>query len=501
MFRLYKVLLVGLSLLLLSGCADLSSSTTAGKIIPPVHNICPLEGQWKVSQDMQTNGNSGGDSQGWEGKTIQFTRDVAMLGDYVWSNPAFKIKKVNSTNYLMTKYLNLSSTLMPDSKEVEVITVSSTENFLGEFMKIDDSKVVAFVQNKALYLQKVSDQVDSSLATANHNGIKIYEQSNPSSSGVLVGLKIPQESSSNDGDNTDFTYQTIWLAIDSEKLHPILSGDDIFFPRTSGFWELQVRPAQEGAKGEDVLSAHDVATKLQTQQQSTVKVNRGEDKKGATKQIIDYVGNDYVAVENGEYGQHLQVLPVDKISATEGIKLSDLLGKSGTATFSNARTQARQSLNNTRNIAFFNDEGFEQNFGLIRKNGHWYLRGRIIYSYLDANNSSYMDFNVNLIPPAKLIFYDTLCLSWQYIKDRVPDAVDAFTSPNQNMALVLTKTKLQVYAISAGQLGSEPLAKIDLQTGSSVIMAEWATAAYYVDNWEKAFLANGAKITTVENAR
>ena len=141
-------------------------------------------------------------------------------------------------------------------------------------------------------------------------------------------------------------------------------------------------------------------------------------------------------------GKHLEVLPVDKISATEGIKLSDLLGKSGTATFSNARTQAHQSLNNTKNITLINDDQFEQNFGLTRKNGHWYLRGRIIYAYRDTNNSSYMDFNVNLIPPAKLIFYDTLCLSWQYIKDRVPDAVECVyisqskygPCPNKNKA-------------------------------------------------------------------
>lgn len=496
MLRVYKVLLAGLTLLLLSGCANLSW-TKAGKIIPPVHNTCPLEGQWTVKQDMQTNVNSGESDQSWEGKTIQFTREVVMLGDYVWSDPAFKIKKVSSTNYLMIKYLNLPNTLMPDSKEVEVITVSSAENFLGEFMKIDETELIAFVQNHVLYLQKVSDQVDSSLASANFNVFKTNEQSNPGSSGVLVGLKIPKESLADNGTgNTDYMYQTLWLALDNKELHPILTGEDIFFPRSSGFWKLQVSKVQEGAKMEDRLSAHDVSTKVQEQQLGPMKISRGEDNKRAGHKIIEYVGNDYVAVENDENGKYLQVLPVDKISAPEGIKLSDLLGNSGFAAFSNARDQALRSLKNSINVTSFDDDGFEQDFGLIRKNGHWYLRGRINYSYQDANDPSYMDFNVNLVPPAKLIFYDTLCVSWQYIKDRVPDAVDAFTSPNQNMALVITKTKLQVYAISAGQLGNEPLAKIDLQTGASVIMAEWATGYYYVDNWEKAFLANGARVSS-----
>lgn len=62
------------------------------------------------------------------------------------------------------------------------------------------------------------------------------------------------------------------------------------------------------------------------------------------------------------------------------------------------------------------------------------------------------------------------------------------------MALVITKTKIQVYAISAGQLGNEALAKIDLQSGASVIMAEWAKG-YYVANLEKVFHVDGAEVS------
>lgn len=508
MIRAYKVWLGGLVILmLLSGCAN-PSWVTAGRIIPPVNNVCPLQGKWTVIQDLHTGGNSGGSA--WVGKTAQFTGEVAMLGDYVWSNPNYKRKKVNSTEYLMSKYLNLSSTLIPGSKEVDVITVSAAENFLGEFMKIDDTKVIAFVQNNELYLQKISDQVDSSLALANPNEFNTNVQSKPGASGVLVGLKVPAAAggnAGNGGSNNDFTYHTLWIAADNKKLHQVLTGDDIFFPRSSGFWQLQVRRAQEGAKTEDVLSAHDVTTKAPDSKMRIMAITQRQDEAGTLKRIIDYVGNDYVAVENVVDGKglnsgqawtdnRLQVLPVDKVSVPEGVKLSDLLGNSGLTALSSARAQARRILSN-EGITAFDEDGFEQNFGLNRKNGHWYLQGRI--NYQNGDKPGYMDFNVNLIPPAKLIFYDTLCLNWQDIKDRVPDAVDAYTSPNRDIALIITKTKLDVYAISGGQLDSEPLAKIGLKDGESVIMAEWATGSY-VDNWEKAFLANGAQAMTMENA-
>ncbi|EGW37698.1 hypothetical protein [Desulfosporosinus sp. OT] len=497
MVRIYKVLIVSLTLLLLSGCTNLSW-TTAGKIIPPLKNVCALEGKWTVIQDLKSSGNSSEDNQNWVGESAQFTQNAAMLGDYVWSKPTYKIKKVNSTDYLMTKYLNLSSTLVPDSEEVDVITVSAAENFLGEFMKIDDSKVIGFIQNNALYLQKVSDQVDNSLATANPNEFNTNDQSMPGTSGVLVGLRVPSETDSNSEHENNFKYQTLWIAADNKKLRSILTGNNIFFPRSSGFWELQVRNALNGTKIENELSAHDVTTKIPVKQERVMGINQKIVDKGTFIKTIDYVGNDYVAIENdSSHIKHLQVLPVDKISASSGIKLSDLLGTNGLTAYRSARARPLRVLSN-EGITLVDEDEFEENFGLTRKNGHWYLQGRI--NYHNEGELHYMDYNVNLIPPAKLIYYDTLCLSWQNIKDRIPDAMDAFTSPNRDIALVITKSKLYVYGISADLLDSEPLAKIDMNIGETVVMAEWATGSY-VDNWEKAFLANGAKVMSYDNEK
>lgn len=489
MVRVCKLLLVVLSFLLLGGCGNLSWST-AGKIVPPVNNVCPLEGKWSVLQDLQTDGQSRGGGQQWVGDIAQFTPGVAMLGGYVWNSPTYKIKKVNSTDYLMTKYLALSSTLVPNNHEVDVTTVSTAENFLGDFMKIDDTKIIAFVQNDVLLLQKVSDQVDSSLAATNLNVFDINNQSKAGTSGVMLGLKVPQ--------NNDFTYQTLWLAADNKNLHQVLTGNNIFFPRSSGFWELQVHNVLNGADKEDVVSAHDVSTKVSKIQSLNIKIIQQKAQNKIHKRIIDYVGNDYVAIENDIDGiDQMQVLPVDKITSQVRIKVSDLLQNSGFIVYNNARAQARRILSN-EGITPIDEDEFMENFGLTRKNGHWYLQGRI--NYQNEGAPHYMDYNVNLIPPAKLIFYDTLCLSWQNIKDRVPDAVDAFTSPNHDIALVMTKTNLFVYGLSAEHLDSEPLAKLEMKEGESVIMAEWATGSY-VDNWEKAFLANGAKVMISDNLR
>ncbi|WP_088187480.1 hypothetical protein [Desulfosporosinus sp. FKA] len=480
MARIVRLLIMVAIIFLLGGCTKLSW-TTAGKIVPPVGNVCPLEGKWVVIQDLSSR-HSGADDQIWIGDTAQFTRGAAMLGNYVWNQPSYKIKKVNSTDYLMTKYLMLSSSLVPNNTVIEVTTVSTSENFLGEFIRVDDSKLIAFAENKVLLLKRVSDQVDSSLTAADLDGVNKNQKDKPATSGILLGLKTP----GNDGN----AYQTFWIAASNGKLHPLLMEKDIFFPRSSGFWFLQVHNVSTGSIKEDELSARDVSTKISGIETKTMGIIQHDIPGKVHQRIIDYVGNDYVAIENKVDGvDQLQVLPVDKISAQEGVKISDLLENSGSVVYNNARAQAIQSLRN-KGISSTDNDDREENFGLMRKNGHWYLQGRI--NYEDGNTPRYLDYNVNLIPPAKMVSYDTLCLSWQNIKDRVPDAMDAFTSPNRDIALIKTKAKLYVYGITNDQLGSEPLTKLNLKEGEAVVMAEWATGSY-VDNWEKAFAANGAQ--------
>jgi hypothetical protein len=70
--------------------------------------------------------------------------------------------------------------------------------------------------------------------------------------------------------------------------------------------------------------------------------------------------------------------------------------------------------------------------------------------------------------------------------------LDAFTSPNKDIAIIVTKNKLYIYGISGDQLDSLPLGEIEMKEGETVIMAEWATG-FYVDDWERAFMAGDAQ--------
>lgn len=476
MLRKYKLFPALFLLLLVGGCVN-PSWTTAGKIVPPVYEVCPLEGKWSVIEELGSDGySSGKTSLGAAGSLLQFSREAAILSSNVWNQPTYKIKKVNAADYLMTRYTVLDSELASTSEKVEVVTVFADSNYLGEFMKIDDATVVSFIQNKVLLLHKIAAHADDPRSIANASIDETDQYNKTGVSGIFIGLKTPS--------HKDYVYKTVWVAVDNKKLHPVLSRNDIYFPRQSGFWELQVKQEDNRA----ALSAHNMAEKDLA---AAEKVFTKTASSGSESIVIDYVGNDYVAIENNTGGiTRRQVLPVDKLSSPIGIKVSDLLGPAGLKAYHGAREQAVQTLH-SQGIASINADINEDNYGLARKNGHWYLQGRVNYCGHHAPGT--MEFDIKLLPPANLVFYDALYPGWQSIKDRVPNALDAFTSPNKDIAVVKTKSKLYIFGINGEQLNSIPLGEITLDEGTTIIMAEWATG-FYVDDWEKNFLTNGASV-------
>ncbi len=475
MLKKYKLLPALFLLLFVGGCAN-PSWTTAGKIVPPVYEVCPLEGKWSVIKELGSDGYSVETSLEATGSLLQFSREAAILSRNVWNKPTYKIKKVNATDYLMTRHTVLDNDLVSTSEKVEVVTVFANSNYLGEFMKINDATVVSFVQNKVLLLHKIAAHADDPRSIANASIGDTDQYNKTGLSGIFIGLKIPSQH--------DYIYKTVWVAADNKKLHPVLSKNDIYFPRKSGFWELQVKQGNN----REALSAHNMAEKDLA---ATKKASAKTVSSGSESIVIDYIGNDYVAIENNTGGiTRLQVLPVDNLSSPIGIKVSDLLGPAGLKAYQGAREQAVQTLH-SQGITSINADINEDNYGLTRQNGHWYLQGRV--NYYGNNAPGTMEFKIKFLPPANLVCYDALYPGWQSIKDRVPNALDAVTSPNRDIAVVKTKSRLYIFGINGEQLNSIPLGEIALDEGATIIMAEWATG-FYVDDWEKNFLTNGASV-------
>lgn len=525
--RLSLLLSAALLSTALSGCTQ-TITDNADRIARPSYSEAPFFGTWKLESC------DGGKQEGetpdtkapLDGDSVSFAQDRLVYAGSEYINISYKVKRVGIDEYFLHKNADIPAELDSVKGEILVITVYSEDNFLFELLSPSNEDInkstngiIAAIDDQFYRMEKISDGFTETADTAR----QISKQSSPDQqgsdkllrSGILLGVRIPIRTKDGLG---DYAYGTYWISCENRTLRPVLYADDIFLPRMDGFWKLKTYKKLGSMGTEDMLVAYKV-TNTDKLQIPDLLGNISERIETGTRKAIMYVGNDYVCVEKTVYGSEtnvsdtgsttgtsgksgtsgtsgkpdsnsevkmLRTLPVDSIANVDGIKISDIAGVNGTIAMESAISEV---LKNSGYQGVTNADENEQakNFALYRKTGHWFFKGRI---NLDQKEQlPYMDFNLNLIPPANMVAYDVLQVPWTVVKDKLPDAVDIYTSPNKDMAVILTRDKILVYAIENKTLSAAPLAGFRLGGGSSVIMAEWGIGGY-VPIWEKSFIKN-----------
>ncbi len=488
-------------LFFLCGCFG-KLSTEEMKLTAPQNNSIPFKGTWQIVKCINKGFVSASKDSGdiWVGKKAEFLKDGVKVGDDIWKNPSYKIKAVDAKVYFLYKYGVSSQELSIKDNLAEVITITSGDKFLYEFIKLNDNEGIFSIQDKIFSLTKVSDNIESNfteeLKTKKSEGNSNFTDSEEEipSSGVLLGIRYNKT-------GMTFGYKTLWIASKNKVLYPVLETQNIFLPRMNGFWKLEPERFTDGSRVEDIIKVCS-PSQLKINETGEVKMDLDKwgTKEGSISRKILYIGNDYISMEitgKGNYTDNtgtweerqLQVKPIDNITGDKNVKLSDLVGINGLKTLEEAKVSAAKYINNLGKEKI-SKEFIDENFYLQRRTGHWIFKGRINHEK-DVKKTAY-DFNINIIPPKNLVSFDILCISWNKIKDKVPDAIDAYTSPNKDMAVILSSTKIYIYSIEDGKLCEKPLAKIKLAESDSVVMAEWATG-WYVDKWEECFMRNDVK--------
>ena len=461
-----------------SGCSDLSDSTQ--KVVPPKNNQIPVSGKWIVenvnSQDKNTTEKIKNE---WIGKTVQISDDFISFGNYILKNPEYIIRNVDKEKYLLYNYESIPKDLKINKSQINVITAASSDKFFCDIIKLNDNELVLEVYDYDFYLKKVSDKTDdinsNSKSLQDIGSIDFENESKDkvTRSGLFLGLK-----SSSQG---EYSYRTLWIASRNKTIRPILETSGIFFPRRNGFYKISVNNEKINGVTYNIISANNVLSAPDNTNLDTVNGLSTE------QSVINYIGNDFICLETDTSNtlvKNINIVPVDSLPAIKPVNIADLSGSDGTAAVSISMKKLMDSLNIKSNDVL-NKKSAGDSIGVYRKMGHWFYKGRLFY--IKDAKITYSDYDINIVPPQKLIFYDELSIPWTEIKDKIPDAEDAYVSPNRDIAVILTNNKIYVYSINKGKLSNNPLKKIDLKKGETAVMAEWATGEY-ADNWEKTFL-------------
>jgi len=482
-------------LLLVSTSCNVISGEGEEKIMSPSNNTPPLLGKWEVENVIKNSGNQVSSDNFKEliGTEALFNKDGVILGTIFSKTPEFKIKTVNTIDYLLYKYKLSPHSLGIEDDRVEVITILDDKQFLGEFIKISDDILIVNIEDvfcrmkrtvKEVSMEEVNRYIDieSNMSRISGNVVDDNLQT-----GLLLGLKTPiyHEASQ----LPSWNYKTIWINSQKNNIVGIYELDGLLLPRKNGFWKIYSnRITENNSTWDELLAEQILVTKELTAEEevdilSQRKIAIEPTTYHSIIKNIQFVGNDYISVENVDidrgWSRILNIYSIDNLNDLKPIKLSDLIGEKGNEIF----TESAISVINNEVKTISNEE----NVGLFRNNGYWIMRGRINYKV--NNEEIYRDFNIKTIPPKEMVSYDDQIIPWEALRMLIPDMKDFYSSPNGEFLVAITSNNLEIYRIENGDLVHTPVKKIAIPYDTSIVMSEWAKGRY-ANIWQNEVIKN-----------
>lgn len=517
------ILLMCIFLLTLNlvGCSkkDISNAT---KILPPKNHSMPLYGVWVTDKYYTGTSNAMDDKEIKDkmGKLVYFSKDSVVLYKDSCELPKYKIKTVDTQNYFVKNYSINPESINIYKDKVQIVTISSNENFFASFIILEEDKIMTYSNgvffymtknsqltsantnlNKALHNNKTTDYKTGNFSktikdtTKSLSSSDILEQFN---SGILLGLKSYKKVSYKLPYSFSQTpvkepiYRTLWINFNGDSIVSVNELTFILAPRQNGFWKIETNREINKTYVKDHIIAYPIEKTIDLKPANSI-IAKNEQFHSLAD--ILFIGSDYISLDlsgggykkGSEYPYKydlLQVQPLDtlEMKTTSSISIGKIMGdegikalKQGAATYLNLLNyEEKQKLESVPRC---------DSFGLARQNGKWILKGRLNYSS-EAYKDSYGDFNIPILASKELVTYDSLYPTWNVIKQRVPEAIDAYSPPNKNFVIIMTKSKILIYDIINEELSKKPLRTIPLKDDETVIMSHWATGKY-VKTWDE----------------
>lgn len=385
------------------------------------------------------------------------------------------------------------------------------------------------INNKELSSEKsiINDSNSEAVSTSNKNEM---DESFKINSGLLIGLAknneidtmaSPLKKLAND-------YRTLWIHQEHNKIIYTEKKGEIVTPYKDGFYKLSNNkffmsdPSSNSENQPDEdwdiirnfksyyifsnVVSHPADKPMKNLFTPETFKNKYLDTKegivNAYKSKVEwlwYVGNNYVGVKDFYYDtgggtyqsgkNEIKLYGLESLVDLDGrennVALADLLDgyeKAKLQEYPNKYNKVISSegmLNSEQTVDI-------NNLLLSRKDGKWQVliplyrvshhngngsNGRVIEEYI----------NTDIRLPKTITSHDDLCTSWDRIMEKIPQAKDAVSSPNNDVLAVLTPTKLLIYSNPLNGI-DKPSLSIDVDSDERIILNQWSTGEY-VDKW------------------
>jgi hypothetical protein len=331
---------------------------------------------------------------------------------------------------------------------------------------------------------------------------------NPADCGVIIGLARPM-----DDDMTN--YRTLWITNQKGKLSFDIKSGCIITPYGKGFWQLEPRRRYRKISGfrlgDECIFAHPLGQKTALPSDCWWSYVPGtheetiEEYDTIHKRLL-FVGNQYICMMDqcehygsigggtmGFSGYGIRLYKITNLNEEkDGKKLKEMIGSGVKPIIDGLHTKYHQFEEDKIDngwVKFSREVDVDgENMGILRNGGRWAPMLPIKVEAIDYGLTSermFVDKEIplSLILPKSLTSYDKLVIPWERLKQAIPNAIDAVSSPNGNLLIVQTRSELLIFPKVDGDL-SNPLMTVHLSHGEAIILHQWATGDY-VGKWDK----------------
>jgi hypothetical protein len=443
-------------------------------------SVVPLEGTAEISESDYRN------------LTAYFDTREARVGSEIVKLPEYKVKLVNVFDFLLNRYRLNPSRLNLKDGEMEVYDISTENKSFYQVFSLEKDMIGIIQGKNFIKLVRSGDAAPTEQKTS--GAAPEMDMAFDSSSkaityqpkaGVLIGLK--SERTAEEGSS----YRTLWIYSTGEYQNAY-EVSDILFPRKE-FMLLSVERYMDDDKVYESLLIKPVGRQVITENELGTPVITAE-------RYIDvgFVGNDYIGISQGagisdrdNSLPYQKILAVDNYTEYRGVNITEIAGVEGMEAL--GRSYESESIRDSSLQAMGGSIGsLAESLAMVRKNGHWVLTARLNSAKEPAKD--YSDITVSLIPPAKLVTYDELQVSWSRIKEMVPEAKDVINAPGNAFVIVRTPRYLIMFMYDENMnLLTKPVMTIALDEDEEIIMAEWARGDF-VDRWTETAASAGVKV-------
>lgn len=468
-------------LLALIGCTnsdEFQVDSIVADLEPPIYKNESLLGTWSLKDKLKI--------QDGEGSTdaiekIYISSEYVQIGDKKTDNPHLKSRYINFSDFLKYKYTNLL--VLPDSLYIEgpVYTISDGQFFYQELMKLDDDSLGLLSNGSLLIYQKQSQEVDeeiikigkleleSRLADLKDNSLK--EESKDL--GLLLGIKSARTDTNA---NRYFEYKSLFVKIEEDEAN-IYGAKHLFLPRDSGFWSIGMDHLVDVETTRDVIFSYPIAGA--TREQNTFFVGN----KNANQ--IQYLSKNYISLESRDYDSSVRnygIYDLNHLSENKKLDIVDIGGEDGLNSYMEETVKVAGDNGITENLEGVIDT---KNIGLRRTNGKWEFKSNLMS--ISENQLVIMDYGLDIVPQIGIMDENNFAVAWDGIKTKIPNLMDAHTSPYGEVLVAQIDNEIQIYRINNQIISARPILSIQSTSDDRIIMCEWSSGET-VGVWEENFL-------------